>query len=334
MTELQAVWGWQPALYLFLGGLSAGAFIAATVLYFRDKAANIRVVCASCWLAFVCLGLGLVLLLTELSNPLRGMMMWQSFSNFSSWMAIGAWALALAMVAFVLMALLCTSFVTKCLQKDGKESGGLDAVRRVVAIIGSVLAFVVAAYTGILLMAAPGVPLWNTALLPCLFVVSGLDTGVALVEVVAALSKNGISKASSRLLSRCVIVLVVAEIVVLAVFLGLSLAGKSFAGDAAGLLVSGSLALPFWGLVVVLGLLLPLSAAIIQIRHEKIVAPTAPAPSPDGSTDGKAAAAVKGDHGLALVGAAGALVGGCALRFIVLSAGIHGDVIGALVATL
>ena len=36
MEGLQDIWGWQPALYLFLGGMGAGAFIAAMVVYFRE----------------------------------------------------------------------------------------------------------------------------------------------------------------------------------------------------------------------------------------------------------------------------------------------------------
>ena len=30
--ELQTIWSWQPALYLFLGGMGAGAFVMAAVL--------------------------------------------------------------------------------------------------------------------------------------------------------------------------------------------------------------------------------------------------------------------------------------------------------------
>ena len=29
MEPMQTIWGWQPALYLFLGGVGAGALIAA-----------------------------------------------------------------------------------------------------------------------------------------------------------------------------------------------------------------------------------------------------------------------------------------------------------------
>ena len=358
MAELQAVWGWQPALYLFLGGLSAGTFVTAALLFFKDRERNARVVRIACWAALVCLAAGLGLLLTELSNPLRGMMMWQSFSNFASWMTIGAWALALAMVVFGLMALLSTPAVARRLGAEAGRGAAIDRVRRVLAVAGSALALVVAAYTGILLMAAPGVPLWNTLLLPCLFTVSGLDTGVALVEVIAVAIKAGVAPASSRLLSRCVAVLVVAELVVLAVFLGLAAAGGAgvesvFAAAGAQLMLGGPLAPAFWLLVVVLGLALPLAVAVMQLRRGGAGEPVRGSASAAKGTAGgeKTASSAteekqpvaasspameekKPGHGLALAGACGALVGGCALRFIILSAGVHGDVIGALVSSL
>ena len=32
MVELQTTWGWLPAIYLFLGGLGAGAFLTVSIL--------------------------------------------------------------------------------------------------------------------------------------------------------------------------------------------------------------------------------------------------------------------------------------------------------------
>ena len=78
MEGLQDIWGWQPALYLFLGGMGAGAFIAAMVVYFREGDKARSTVFASLVAAVVCLAVGLLLLLSELITPLRGMMMWQS----------------------------------------------------------------------------------------------------------------------------------------------------------------------------------------------------------------------------------------------------------------
>lgn len=324
MAELQSVWGWQPALYLFLGGMGAGAFITAAVLYFFDKKNNEKTICFATWAATISLIVGLLLLLSELTNPLRGMLLWQSFSNGSSWMTFGAWAVFAAVIVFGLMALLSTrKLVVAATKKWKKFSKVRSQARNVLAALGIVLGVVVAVYTGVLLMSAPGVPLWNTLLLPCLFAVSALDTGVALVEIIAVTVERkqvGPRKASKahRLLKRFVVVLVLVELVVLFVFLNTMLSGSSdnaavaaTGALSADLLMWGTLAPFFWGLVVACGLVLPLVAAIVGL-----------------------AARSKSFDSLAVVGASGALLGGCALRFLVLMAGLHADVVANAVATL
>ena len=324
MAELQSVWGWQPALYLFLGGMGAGAFIMAAVLFFFDKKNNEKTICIATWAATISLIVGLLLLLSELTNPLRGMLLWQSFSNGSSWMTFGAWAVFAAVIVFGLMALLSTRKIVVAATKKWKKFSKVRLrARNVLAALGAVLGVVVAVYTGVLLMSAPGVPLWNTLLLPCLFAVSALDTGVALVEIIAVAvdrKQAGPRKTSKahKLLKRFVVVLVLVELVVLFVFLSTMLQGSSGNAvvDATGamsadLLMWGTLAPFFWGLVVACGLVLPLVAAVVGL-----------------------VARPKSSDSLAVVGASGALLGGCALRFLILMAGLHADVIANAVATL
>lgn len=324
MEEFQVIWGWQPALYLFLGGMGAGAFIAAMVLHLRDGANHRRLVGASILAAVVCLIVGLLLLLSELISPLRGMMMWQSFSNTASWMTFGAWVVFAAVVVFLATWLCVSDGAARII---GGAWKGFDAVRdrlaRVLGIIGMVLGAAVAVYTGILLMSAPGVPLWNTALIPCLFTVSALDTGIALVEVIAFALKGRepLGHALTRMLEIGVVVLVVVELLVLAFLLVGMAAGNTvdafIATDAAAtakasgaLIVFGGLAVPFWLLVVACGLLVPLAAAVLAlVRSESPAA-------------------------VALVGAAGALIGGCALRFIIVMAGVHADPVMDAVARI
>ena len=108
MIELQTVWGWQPSLYLFLGGMGGGAFVMAALLVFVDKPNSERTVAVSMWAAVICLVAGLLCLLTELTNPLRGLLLWQSFSNYSSWMTFGAWMVFAAVVVFGLAAVVAT----------------------------------------------------------------------------------------------------------------------------------------------------------------------------------------------------------------------------------
>ena len=321
MAELQSVWGWQPALYLFLGGMGAGAFIMAAILFFYDRESNKRIIGVAAWAATVCLIVGLLLLLSELTNPLRGMLMWQSFSNTASWMTFGAWVVFAAVVVFGVMAVLSTERWVKPVSKKWKGYATVrKRLRPVLAVVGMALGLCVAVYTGVLLMSVPGVPLWNTVLLPCLFTVSALDTGVALVEIVAASPKRAaLSAKTHRLLETSVVVLVVLEVAVLAAFV-LAMQGSD-AGSAVGataaasarLLTEGPLALAFWLLVGACGLVLPLVMAVYgMIAHRK----------------------KKQTRPGMLVGAAGALVGGCALRFLVLMAGLHADVVAGAVAKM
>lgn len=321
MDGLQFVWGWQPALYLFLGGMGAGAFVAAMVVWFREGEKAHRTVVVSVLAAVVCLVAGLLLLLSELTNPLRGMMMWQSFSNFASWMTFGAWIVFAAVVVFLLQALCLGALSGKIIGEVWKGFGDVvPKLGRVLAVIGVVLGVCVAAYTGILLMSAPGVPLWNTPLIPCLFTVSALDTGVALVEIVAFVfhKKDEIGPRTSRILQVSVIALVVLELVVLALLLTAMLGSpieeghvSAVSAQSAQILTQGALAPLFWGLVVAVGLALPLAASALSVVGK-----------------GKAV------HAVGLVGAVGALVGGCALRFLIVMAGIHADPVMDAVATL
>ena len=262
MAELQSVWGWQPALYLFLGGMGAGAFVVAALLYFLDRQSNRKTICIASWAATACLVAGLLLLLSELTNPLRGMLLWQSFSNGTSWMTFGAWVVFAAVIVFGLMAVLSTEQWVKPVSKKWKGyPKARNRMRSVLAVVGIALGLCVAMYTGILLMSVPGVPLWNTLLLPCLFTVSALDTGAALVEIVAVAPKRAVlSNKTHRLLEASVVVLVVLEVAVLAAFLAtmqgsdLTTATGATAAASVRLLAQGMLAPFFWLLVGACGL--------------------------------------------------------------------------------
>lgn len=332
---MQTIWGWQPALYLFLGGMGGGAFVTAAVLYLRNRAGNNRVICASMWAAVVSLAVGLLLLLSELITPVRGLMMWQSFSHFTSWMTYGAWGAFAAIVVFGASALLATEKIMAPLRKRGGWLTAHEAgLRCGLAIVGIVLGAFVAVYTGMLLMAPASVPLWNTPLLPLLFTVSAFDTGVALVEVmaVAAARKNPLGADAKRFLERCVVVLVLLEAVVLAAFLGMALtsgtdAAAATAAASAAMLVGGPLAGWFWVLLVAAGLALPLTAAVVGLAHKPASPSAGDAAADTGDDEGTANAATKSQsrRWLSLAGACGALAGGCALRFLVLAAGVHAN---------
>lgn len=340
MEGLELVWGWQPAAYLFLGGLGAGTFATAAVLFLKDRQQAKWPINIAMWASIACLGVGLLFLVTELIHPLRGMMLWQSFSNFGSWMTFGAWAAFAAMIVFAIAALITCPAIQ---EKWGKRPSGASAeegprtgaaeppaaagesgpaalrdsrIAAVAIVIGLILALCVAAYTGVLLMSAPGVPLWNSSFLPLLFTVSALDTGVALMELIALPAKEGLSHRSERGLGIAVVVLVALESVFLAALMTTSLGAEP--GSAAGAatvaaaqsLISGGFAPVFWTVFVGLGLVAPLLGACIGLAR----------------SSSRAIATA--------LGAAGALIGGCALRFLIVFAGTHADYIAQTVASL
>ena len=113
-------------------------------------------------------------------------------------------------------------------------------------------------------------------------------------------------------MERIVIVLVLLELAVLAAFFSAMLGADTAtalgatAAQSAEMLTAGVLAPYFWGMVVVCGLALPLIMAVIGLASKK--------------KDVRAATAI---------GAIGALVGGCELRFLILAAGLHANLAAA-----
>lgn len=306
--ELQTTWTWLPAIYLFLGGLGAGAFCAVSVIRLAFPGKCKATVTFGVWLAVISLVVGLFALVAELEKPLQGLILFQSFVNLSSWMAIGAWLLFCAVIIFVLSALFTTEksavWIGQVIKPLAKHR---DRINKALAIIGIPFALAVAIYTGILLGAAPSIPLWSTWLLPALFTVSALDTGVAAISIYSVLFEKDKSAESLRpLFERVIAVLIVIEVIVLTVFLTTMLGGTQSQMLSAQLITEGPLSVFFWVLVVAVGLVIPLITAVVQIvlsRKRKKEA-------------GKSVA-------LPVGGAAGALIGGFTLRYIVLSAGIH-----------
>ncbi len=113
------------------------------------------------------------------------------------------------------------------------------------------------------------------------------------------------------------VVLVVAEVAVLAALLWQMASGDAAtawgaaAAASAELLTSGGLSTVFWWMVVACGLVLPLAMALLGLAL--------------GKRESRPAMAV---------GAIGALIGGCELRFLMLAAGVHASLLSTTVMGL
>ena len=289
------IWGWEVPIYLFLGGLVAGLLVlnAYAVLARREEEmpASSRILPL---LGVPLLALGLGALFLDLEYKLHVFRFYTTFQA-SSPMSWGSWIL---LVVFATSGLVGLSALLK------SKWAGVESLRQLpmvnvlerfadrhailLAKVNGVLGVALGIYTGILLSAFAARPLWNSAILGLIFLISGLSTGAALG---ALLSRD--HRERERLV-RFDVILIGVEIVLLALWIvGLSTSGEG-ARNAAEMILSGPYAAAFWTLVVVVGLAAPLLIETMALKgrwRETIVAP-------------------------ALV-----LVGGLSLRFILVYAG-------------
>jgi formate-dependent nitrite reductase membrane component NrfD len=171
--------------------------------------------------------------------------------------------------------------------------------RRCLGSIGVIFAFGTMIYTGILLGAARPIAFWSTAMVPLLFLVSALSTGIMAVVLVASLAGGG-SVEPVHALAKADVVLIILEMFVLLFYLqGTHRVPESRAAAEAVLI--GEVAPLFWFGVALLGLAAPL---VLELLGVLVL---------EGSAASTAAA---------LASICG-IVGGLFLRQVVLSGGIH-----------
>lgn len=303
MEGLQTTWGWLIAIYLFLGGLGAGAFIVSAIVSLVTGERFKSTVRFGAWVSAIAIAAGVLVLLIHSGKPFRALVMFNSFDNFSSWMAIGAWLLFGAILFNGLFALLWTDRVQNWL--NGHMNWLYKArkpLRVILAVLGIFINLGVAIYTGILLSVLPFRPLWNTWWLPALFTVSALDTGIGIVTGYATLGERADGAKKLRVgLEAFIITVIIAEGVVLYLYLSNMLKSGGEVVRSVELLTKGVLSIPFWGVVVGMGLAIPLIICLFQLS---------------GLLKKKAAFVVP------LIGLTSCLIGGWTLRFLVLSAGL------------
>lgn len=170
MSEL--TWGIILAAYLFLGGLAGGAYIVGALadLFKKDK---YKVLSKSGVLASLfCIIIGLVLLVLDLKRfKVAPLVILNAYRRLpASIMTVGTWIITMfTLVSLVTVVLLYLD--------------GWSLVRKIVEIFGVILGLATAAYTGILLSFARGMPFWHSGFLPWLFVLSGVLTGLAIAIV-------------------------------------------------------------------------------------------------------------------------------------------------------
>ena len=131
---------------------------------------------------------------------------------------------------------------------------------QIIGAAAAFLALVVPIYPGFLLGVIRSVPLWNTPVLPPLFFLSGLDTGVALLALVSVVYPAVVGVEGFHLLGAGDIVLIVLLLITLLAYLEIVRQGGITAAESVRLLkrplfIVGS---------IVCGMLVPLALLIVS----------------------------------------------------------------------
>jgi protein NrfD len=199
-------WGWWIILYFYLGGIAAGAYFMATLIELLGHEGDRELSRVGYWIAFPLVCLCGLFLIVDLHRPLRFWHMlfksevvkaafaegwpfsragWGEMSHailFKSWspMSVGSWALTL----FGLCSLL--SFLAATWPGGRMERWFRHGWSgRTLQVVGSLVGFFIAAYTGSLLTAT-NQPVWSDSVwIAPLFLTSAASTGIALMILVA-----------------------------------------------------------------------------------------------------------------------------------------------------
>ena len=274
-------WGWLVAIYLFLGGLGAGAFLVAAMFELTNKRYEFEfcaVTLVGATIPGPVIALGTILLIFDLGaglwEPWRILYM---FTHFTSVMTWGIWILSLFLpLSFIYGFLEVMDAYPAAWEwvKGRKWTRRLTflqtlpvrRMKRVVAAVGIVFATGVAVYTGVLLSAVgPSIPLWSTQvlpfipipMLPLLFLVSALSTGVGLtIDLAATLVVPEVSHRIRRL-PLIHLAMIGIETLLLGFLLITAFLNGGAAAQSARDIVVGPHSIVFWVLIVIPGFIYP-----------------------------------------------------------------------------
>ena len=224
-------------LAFFFIELGAGMFFVASLLD------NLWAMSIG-WLLCAVLGGGFHLL--YLGKPLRFWRMAFSSGWKTSWISRG--------IIFVSL-FLGLGFIHILLMQSGIRSTGL-------IVAADIFAFLTVIYGGFAMNYVNGIPLWNTALLPILYVVSGLWGGA---EVTLGISLGSGGIVAGKAVEEWIRILLIGYLLLVPVYL-MSVRYTSSTGQVSvKYMLQGQWSVLFWVGVVVLGMIIPAVAVINSI---------------------------------------------------------------------
>jgi polysulfide reductase chain C len=252
----QEEWREIPAIYLYLAGMGAGSYVIGAVInwainpsrLFSILGAHLDAAKAVLLWGPILVAIGALFLVLDLGIKKR--FLYACLNPRTSWVARGFVILSIFIVlGLVLLAKSVLPF--KWLRADATSW-------YIAEVITIAFALATALYTGILLKATRSIPLWNTYLLPLLFLVSALSTGsMAIILSTLGTGLLSLDSAALKILMGGEQVLVVIEGIVLFIYLSRRYKASEQGKDSVRLLLFGEKKLIFWGGIIFLGFIFP-----------------------------------------------------------------------------
>jgi tetrathionate reductase subunit C len=250
----QETFGALIAIYFYLTGLSAGSFVLSTLAYVFGVEKFKPIGKIGVILAAVFLIMAPLALLIHVGQPFKS---WHLFFylNPTSPITWGSFLLTL----YPINALIYGYFMFKGNQK----------MTRLFGMIGIPLAVFVHGYTGFILALGKARALWNTALMPFLFLVSAMVSGIALMILISIIKDRFFSR--EKVINRDLVFSLanlLAAMILIDLFLVLSdvlvlLVSHAEAQEVAHLLLQGKFSLYFIGVENILGKIIPVLFLLI-----------------------------------------------------------------------
>jgi formate-dependent nitrite reductase membrane component NrfD len=259
------------AFAFFLGGISGGLFMAAA--YF-DSLLGMFIA----WLLSLAMGISYMI---HLGQPLQS---WRMFMKpRTSWISRGF---------IFIMLFIGLTLVTIILAKWLPDATGVITTFKILA---GIFAFAQSIYTGFAVSYVSAIKLWNSAILPILFVVCGFSGGLA---VLMGISLGG-AESQITTIENMTRITLIAFAVILIVYLWNTTYSNTSAKDAVARLLRGSVAAIFWIGVVVLGVIIPIAVSIFTYFS------------------------AGASSALLLTAVIAEIIGGLSLRYVILKGGIY-----------
>lgn len=265
-----SAWGWEIPLYLFVGGVAAGILFFASLYTILGKEEENRtaVKVAPIIVPFL-IAIGLGALMLDLHHKLY---FWRLYTTIKleSPMSWGAWTLMIVMpISIVWAAIHLKEVFPKWDWKFPIIETVIEEIKKYkkqIAWTQVIFSALLGIYTGILFSAFNARPLWNTSILGPLFLASGLSAGAAVIMYMSNTHKEKLLFAKIDLL-----IIGIELFLIIHMFMGY-LASTQAQQDAAHLFLGGEYTAPFWIFVVVLGMIVPASLEIMELKGKKIPA--------------------------------------------------------------